>query len=148
MKPSPPIAGSQINYPITGASSGRQAAEEKAAGLESEGAALGAREQAAPRPTAADQALEYARSAAGVAGQIQTLETDSDRVAAVKGAVSLARFGWELAEKAGAGKKSKSRRGASSTGRNGRCGLQLTGSKTPRPSERPSNPGKPSTMKA
>ena len=82
-----------------------KAAEEKAAGLESEGAALGAREQAAPRPTAADQALEYARSAAGVAGQIQKLETDSDRVAAVKGAVSLARFGWELAEKAGAGEE-------------------------------------------
>ena len=80
---------------------GKQAGLEKAAGLESEGAELGEREQPAPRPTAAAQALAYARSAAGVAGQIHTLETDEDRVAAVKGAVSLARFGWELAEKAG-----------------------------------------------
>ena len=45
------------------------------------------------------QALEYARSAAGVAGSIHTLPHDQDRVAAVKGAVSLARFGWELAER-------------------------------------------------
>ena len=80
---------------------GKQAGLEKAAGLESEGAELGEREQPAPRPTAAAQALAYARSAAGVAGQIHTLETDEDRVAAVKGAVSLARFGWELAAKAG-----------------------------------------------
>ena len=80
---------------------GKQAGLEKAAGLESEGAELGEREQPPTRPTAAAQALAYARSAAGVAGQIHTLETDEDRVAAVKGAVSLARFGWELAEKAG-----------------------------------------------
>lgn len=50
-------------------------------------------------PAAAVQALEYARSAAGVAGSIHTLTHDQDRVAAVKGAVSLARFGWELAER-------------------------------------------------
>ena len=80
---------------------GKQAGLEKAAGLESEGAELGEREQPPTRPTAAAQALAYARSAAGVAGQIHTLETDEDRVAAVKGAVSLARFGWELAEKTG-----------------------------------------------
>ena len=79
----------------------KQAGQEKAAGRESDGAALEARGQREPRPTAAAQALAYARSAAGVAGQIQKLETDPDRVAAVKGAVSLARFGWELAEKAG-----------------------------------------------
>ena len=44
------------------------------------------------------QALEYARAAAGVAGQISELETDRERVAAVKAAVSLARFGWDLAQ--------------------------------------------------
>ena len=44
------------------------------------------------------QALEYARAAAGVAGQISALETDRERVAAVKAAVSLARFGWDLAQ--------------------------------------------------
>lgn len=44
------------------------------------------------------QALEYARAAAGVAGQISELETDRDRVAAVKAAVSLARFGWDLVQ--------------------------------------------------
>ena len=79
----------------------KQAGLEKAAGLESEGAELESRGQPEPRPAAAAQALAYARSAAGVAGQIHTLETDPDRVAAVKGAVSLARFGWQLAEKAG-----------------------------------------------
>ena len=52
-------------------------------------------------PEAAAEAVAYARSAAGVAGQIIKLTNDQDRVAAVKGAVSLARFGWELAEKAG-----------------------------------------------
>ena len=50
-------------------------------------------------PEAAAQALEYARAAAGVAGQIHTLTDDRHRLAAVKGAVSLARFGWDLAEK-------------------------------------------------
>ena len=50
-------------------------------------------------PEAAAQALEYARSAAGVAGQIIKLTDDRHRLAAVKGAVSLARFGWDLAEK-------------------------------------------------
>ena len=52
-------------------------------------------------PEAAAEAVAYARSAAGVAGQIIKLTNDQDRVAAVKGAVSLARFGWELAEQAG-----------------------------------------------
>ena len=50
-------------------------------------------------PEAAAQALAYARAAAGVAGQISKLTDDRHRVAAVKGAVSLARFGWDLAEK-------------------------------------------------
>ena len=45
------------------------------------------------------QALEYARFAGGIAVQIDTLTNDPDRVAAVKGAVSLAWFGWELAER-------------------------------------------------
>ena len=43
------------------------------------------------------QALEYARDAAGIAGHIHTLTTDKERVGAVKAAVSLARFGWDLA---------------------------------------------------
>ena len=55
--------------------------------------------QRADAPAVAVQALEYARSAAGVAGSIHTLPHDHDRVAAVQGAVSLARFGWELAER-------------------------------------------------
>lgn len=61
-----------------------------------------AREEEAARPTPAVgvQALEYARAAGRVALQIPTLPHDQDRVAAVKGAVSLARFGWELAERA------------------------------------------------
>ena len=45
------------------------------------------------------QALEYARSGAGVAGQINKLTNDPDRVGAVKEAVQLARFGWELSQK-------------------------------------------------
>ena len=76
--------------------------QEKPAGQESEGAGR-AREgegQRADAPAVAVQALEYARSAAGVAGSIHTLTHDHDRVAAVQGAVSLARFGWELAERA------------------------------------------------
>jgi len=62
-----------------------------------------AREEAVPRPSAQEvgvQALEYARAAGGVAVQIATLTNDPDRVAAIKGAVSLARFGWELTERA------------------------------------------------
>ena len=55
--------------------------------------------QRADAAAVAVQALEYARSAAGVAGSIHRLTHDQDRVAAVKGAVSLARFGWELAER-------------------------------------------------
>ena len=63
-------------------------------------------------PEAAAQALEYARAAAGVAGQIIKLTNDQDRVAAVKGAVSLARFGWDLAEKdTGAGAEREEARG-------------------------------------
>lgn len=61
-----------------------------------------AREEEAGRPTAQAvgvQALEYARAGGRVAVEIPTLPHDQDRVAAVKGAVSLARFGWELAER-------------------------------------------------
>ena len=54
---------------------------------------------AAAEQAPAVQALEYAREAERVAGQLDTLTHDQDRVAAVKGAVSLARFGWELAER-------------------------------------------------
>ena len=43
--------------------------------------------------------MEYARAGGRVAVEIPTLPHDQDRVAAVKGAVSLARFGWELAER-------------------------------------------------
>ena len=43
------------------------------------------------------QALEYARAAAGLAVHIRTLATDPQKVAAVRGAVQLADFGWELA---------------------------------------------------
>ena len=64
---------------------------ERARGAEGRGEAAGA--------DRACQALEYARSAAGVAGQINKLTNDQDRVAAVKEAVSLARFGWDLAQK-------------------------------------------------
>ncbi len=46
---------------------------------------------------AAVQGLEYARAAGKVAVGLHTLPTDHDRVAGVKAAVSLARFGWELA---------------------------------------------------
>ena len=45
------------------------------------------------------QALEYARSAGRAAGKINKLTTDPAKVAAVLEAVSLARFGWDLAEK-------------------------------------------------
>ena len=58
------------------------------------------REAAAPREAApagrACQALEYARHAAGVAGQVRDVPTDKGKVGAVKAAVSLARFGWDL----------------------------------------------------
>jgi len=53
-----------------------------------------------PGPWAGCQALEYARAAGEVALQLDTLANDQDRVAAVKGAVELARFGWALADKA------------------------------------------------
>ena len=53
-----------------------------------------------PGPWTVCQALEYARAAGRAVVQLQTLATDHDRVEAVKGAVSLARFGWELAGKA------------------------------------------------
>ena len=44
------------------------------------------------------QALEYARAAATLAAQIPNLEGDRRKVAAVRGAVQLAAFGWALAE--------------------------------------------------
>ena len=59
-----------------------------------------ARAEQKPGPWAGCQALEYARAAGGVALQLDTLANDQDRVAAVKGAVELARFGWALADKA------------------------------------------------
>ena len=65
--------------------------QERARGAEGRGESAGA-----GRPC---QALEYARSAAGVAGQINKLTNDQDRVAAVKEAVGLARFGWDMAQK-------------------------------------------------
>ena len=78
------------------------AAQERTGGQESEGpgrarGAEGRRESAGAG--GACQALEYARAAAGVAGQISKLTNDPDRVAAVKEAVQLARFGWDLAQK-------------------------------------------------
>ena len=80
----------------------KPAAQERTGGQESEGPGR-AREPEGRRestPAAgACQALEYARSAAGVAGQIIKLTNDQDRVAAVRGAVQLARFGWDLAQK-------------------------------------------------
>ena len=45
------------------------------------------------------QALEYARAAATLTAQIPTLATDSRKVAAVRGAVMLAEFGWELSSR-------------------------------------------------
>ena len=79
-----------------------QAAQERAGGQERGGPGkaegVEARREPAPEATAC-QALEYARSAAGVAGQIIKLTNDQDRVAAVRGAVQLARFGWDLAQK-------------------------------------------------
>ena len=77
------------------------AAQERTGGQESQGPGRGAGAEGRrePAPAAACQALEYARSAAGVAGQISKLTNDQHRVVAVKGAVSLARFGWDLAEK-------------------------------------------------
>ena len=80
----------------------KPAAQERTGGQESDGPGR-AREPEGRRestPAAgACQALEYARSAAGVAGQIIKLTNDQDRVAAVRGAVQLARFGWDLAQK-------------------------------------------------
>ena len=46
------------------------------------------------------QALEYARAAATLAAQIPQLETDSRKLAALKGAVQLAEFGWGLSVQA------------------------------------------------
>ena len=79
----------------------KPAAQERTGGQESDGPGR-AREPEGRRestPAAACQALEYARSAAGVAGQIIKLTNDQERVAAVRGAVQLARFGWDLAQK-------------------------------------------------
>ncbi len=57
------------------------------------------REAARPGPWDACQALEYAKTAGKAAVQLGELKTDPDRVAAVEGAVQLARFAWELARK-------------------------------------------------
>ena len=80
----------------------KPAAQARTGGPESEGPGRArepeGRRESAPEATAC-QALEYARSAAGVAGQIIKLTDDQDRVAAVRGAVQLARFGWDLAQK-------------------------------------------------
>ena len=79
----------------------KPAGQERPGGQESAtpGPAGEAAAQGRAAPWAACQALEYARSAGGVAGQINKLTNDQDRVAAVKEAVGLARFGWELAQK-------------------------------------------------
>ena len=69
------------------------------AAIRPQGARRWSQEAARPEPWAACQAVEYAREAGRVAMQLPTLATDHDRVEAVKGAVSLARFGWELAGK-------------------------------------------------
>ena len=79
-----------------------QAGQERREGQESAGpergrGAEGRRESAGAGRVC--QAVEYARSAAGVTGQINKLTNDPDRVGAVKEAVHLARFGWELAQK-------------------------------------------------
>ena len=79
-----------------------QAGQERTEGQESAGpgrgrGAEGRRESAGAGRVC--QAVEYARSAAGVTGQINKLTNDPDRVGAVKEAVHLARFGWELAQK-------------------------------------------------
>ena len=64
------------------------------------GGARGAEERSeSAQARDACQALEYARSAGGAAGKINKLTTDPAKVAAVQEAVSLARFGWDLAEK-------------------------------------------------
>ena len=78
----------------------QQAAEERAAGPENEqqqaGVGVEDRRESAP-PGRACQALEYAQAAAAVAGRIDELGGDEKKLAGVKGAVQLARFGWELA---------------------------------------------------
>ena len=61
-----------------------------------------ARNEGGKRPSAQEvgvQAVEYAVASAGVVEQIETLTNDQDRGAAVRSAVQLARFGWELAQK-------------------------------------------------
>ena len=61
-----------------------------------------AREADAPRVPGQEvgaQALEYARAARWAVAQSADLPTDADRVAAVKGAVDMARFGWEISAK-------------------------------------------------
>ena len=80
----------------------KPAAQERTGGQESEGPGRAREPEGRGESTPAAgacQALEYARSAAGVAGQIIKLTNDQDRVAAVRGAVQLARFGWDLAQK-------------------------------------------------
>ena len=80
----------------------KPAAQERTGGQESEGPGWprGAEERRESAGAGgACQALEYARAAGRVAGQLSKLTTDQDRVAAVKGAAQLARFGWNLAAK-------------------------------------------------
>ena len=80
----------------------KPSAQERTGGQERQGPGRGkepeGRRESAPAAGAC-QALEYARSAAGLAGSISKLTDDRHRVVAVKGAVSLARFGWDLAQK-------------------------------------------------
>ena len=52
-------------------------------------------ERAAP-DAAPCQALEYARAAATLAANIPRLETDTQKVAAVKGTMQLAAFSWDI----------------------------------------------------
>lgn len=58
-----------------------------------------AREEAKPGPWDKCQALEYAKTAGRAAVQLGELTNDRDRVAAVEGVVSLARFAVELVKR-------------------------------------------------
>ena len=79
----------------------QQAAQERASGPENEpqqaGAGVEDRRESTP-PGRECQALEYAQAAAAVAGRIDELASDRAKLGGVKGAVQLARFGWELAQ--------------------------------------------------
>ena len=82
----------------------QQAAQERAAGPENgpqqAGAGVEDRRESTP-PGRECQALEYAQASAAVAGRIDELASDREKLAGVKGAVQLARFGWELAQRGG-----------------------------------------------